>query len=253
MTDEQPQVEAALAVVTAVIGRQSLLGVYLTGSAVDGGLHPDSDLDLFVVTDASLAPATRRRLIEGLMPISGRATRPPGWRPLEVTVVVADAIRPWRYPPLLDLQYGEWHREAYERGEREPTPVESPDLGVLVTMVRSSGRRLIGPAPEALLDPVPRQDLERAMRDEIPSLLDDLASDTRNVLLTLARMWRTAATGEIVAKDVAAEWATERLPPKLGPPLARARDLYRSGGYGEWPDLGPVRATADAIIAKISG
>jgi hypothetical protein len=56
------------------------------------------------------------------------------------------------------------------------------------------------------------------MADELPSLVADLESDTRNVLLTLARMWTTVATGRIVSKDAAAAWALERLPPS-----ARAR------------------------------
>ncbi len=54
MTDAalDAQLRAALDVLERVIGRASLLAVYLSGSAVDGGLRPDSDVDLFVVTDA---------------------------------------------------------------------------------------------------------------------------------------------------------------------------------------------------------
>ena len=43
------------------------------------------------------------------------------------------------------------------------------------------------------------------MLDGVPSLMADLADDTRNVLLTLARIWTTVATGEIRSKDEAAD------------------------------------------------
>ncbi len=186
------------------------------------------------------------------MPISGGATRPAGWRPLEVTVVVASEILPWRYPPRTDLQYGEWLRDGYERGELEPPPFTSPDLAVAVATVRAASRPLVGPPAVELLDLVPRDDLVRAIRREVPSLLADLDGDTRNVLLTLARAWLTVTTGEIVPKDVAADWASTRLASDLRAPLERARDLYRSGGFGEWPDAASVRATADALVRHVT-
>ena len=39
----------------------------------------------------------------------------------------------------------------------------------------------------------------------LPALLADLANDTRNVLLTLARIRTTVASGEIRSKDDAAD------------------------------------------------
>ena len=191
------QLEAATGVVRAALVSGSHLATYLYGSAVDGGLAPDSDLDLLVVTDRPLSPKIKRRLVDGFLPISGRATRPPSWRPLEVTVVAQPEVRPWRYPPRIELQYGEWMRDEFLSGQLEPWRTPNPDLAVLITMVRASGRPLNGPPASELLDPVPRLDLEQAMRDELPSLLEDVDSDTRNVLLTLARMWSTLATGSI--------------------------------------------------------
>ena len=38
-----------------------IVGLYLYGSAVAGGLRPDSDLDLFVVTDRRLIGGSRKR------------------------------------------------------------------------------------------------------------------------------------------------------------------------------------------------
>ncbi len=74
----------------------------------------------------------------------------------------------------MELQFGEWLRDALLSGVVEPEPAENPDLAVLITMVRQTGRALIGPAATDLLDAVPRADLVRAMLDGVPSLMSDL-------------------------------------------------------------------------------
>ena len=245
------QSDAAVDVIRRELGDSAIVGLYLYGSAVAGGLRPDSDLDLFVVTDSSLTATEKARIAEGLLPISGRKTRPSAWRPIEVTIVAQREVRPWRYPPRVELQFGEWLRDAFLSGAVEPEPAEHPDLAVLITMVRQTGRALIGPAATDLLDDVPRDDLVRAMVDGIQALMSDLADDTRNVLLTLARIWTTVATGQIHSKDEAADWVLPRLPEADRPTLARARDLYRTGGYGDPWDEGAVRPLAERLVSEI--
>jgi streptomycin 3"-adenylyltransferase len=56
-------------------------------------------------------------------------------------------------------------------------------------------------------------------------------------VLTLARVWNTVVSGQVVAKDVAAEWALPLLPPEHRPVLARARDIYVGTHQEEWDDL----------------
>lgn len=249
----EAQTGAALRALTEVIGMAAVVGAYRYGSASDGGLRPDSDLDLLVVTSRPLERPEKQRLVDALLPISGRATRPPAWRPLELTVVAQSEVRPWRYPPRIELQYGEWLRAEFLAGAVEPDSAAHPDLAVLVTMARRSSTPLIGPPAADVLDPVPPAHLARAMVDGIPSLLADLADDTRNVLLTLARIWCTLDTGEIRSKDEAADWALARLPTEARPMLARARDLYRQGGWGTWDgaEAEAARTLADRLVEEI--
>jgi streptomycin 3"-adenylyltransferase len=245
------QVAAAVEAVKASIPVADTLGVYLYGSAVAGGLKPDSDLDIFVVARRRLTRDEKRALVDRLMPLSGRATRPPAWRPLEVTVAAQSDLRPWRYPPCMDLQFGEWLREQFLAHDQGLAASVSPDLAIVVTMVCDSGRALEGPPPRELLDPVPPGDLRRAMTDALPALLEDLEDDTRNVILTLARVWVTAATGRILSKADAAEWAIDRLAAEVSSPLAWARQLYVGGGFGPWNDLKAVRRAIAAMQDEI--
>lgn len=218
----------------------SLAGAYLFGSATAGGLKPTSDLDVLGVVKRRSTRDERRRLIESLLELSKRP------RLLEVTLVVGSDVRPWRYPPRMELQFGDWWRDDFGRG-LEPWPEQNPDLATLLAMVLRSGRPLHGPPPAELLEPVPIEDVKRAAEDGLQKILADLDGDTRNVLLTLARIRCTAETGEIRSKDEAAAWALARQPSEA---IARARASYLAGDYGEWDDL-DVAAEADRLIAEI--
>jgi predicted nucleotidyltransferase len=251
--DERKQLDRVVALLRDVLGPE-ILGAYLFGSAALGGLKPESDLDVLVVVRRPTTHDERERLVERLLPISGRRMPEGRWRRAEVTVVVESDLRPWRFPPRFDFQYGDWLRAEFERGDLDPWPTkENPDLAVLVTMALLAGTPLLGPAPAELLDPVPRADLVRALVACVDPLLDDLDDDTRNVLLTLARIWSTVATGEIRSKDAAAGWALERLPgAHHRPVLERARAIYLGEAEERWDDLRDrVRPLAEHVAGEI--
>ena len=250
---DQEQLVAVLELLTDGLG-DALGGAWLYGSAVSGGLKPASDLDVLALARRRTTDDERRRLVDGLLAISGRQARLGPARSIELSVVAEGDVRPWRYPPRLDLQYGDWLRDDFERGDREPWRNPNPDLAVLLTSVRRVSRPVLGaPAAEAF-DAVPQRDLVHAISDELPALLDDLEGDTRNVILTLARMWLTLATGEIRSKDAAADWALARLPGAARPALAHARAIY----LGEQPEDWAGREEAvpplvEYLVAEIRG
>jgi hypothetical protein len=151
-------------------------------------------------------------------------------RPVELTIVVESEIRPWVYPPMMDFQYGEWWRERFQRGEVEPWPMRiNPDLTLLVMMALLGDVTLAGPPVCEVFDPIPRGDFIDALVADIGALVKDIESDTRNVVLTLARIWNGVVTGEVQSKDAAAEWALRRIASDHGAVLARARSLEGCG------------------------
>ncbi|MFF1697845.1 aminoglycoside adenylyltransferase family protein [Streptomyces sp. NPDC058257] len=216
-----------------------VVGIYLYGSASLGGLRPYSDIDVFAVVERPVTAGRRRRLVEGLLDLSAWPPRGDGVRPVELTIVVRHEVVPWTYPPRCEFQYGEWLRQEYERGQ-SPSPVPSPDLAPLITMVLLADTPLAGPPPGEVLVPVPPRDLARAIVAGVPDLRAELASDTRNVVLTLARIWMTLATGAMTSKDAAADWALARLPAVHRPVLAHARAVYVAGEEERWGELRPL-------------
>jgi streptomycin 3"-adenylyltransferase len=244
------QVADVLAAVAEVLG-PDVLGVYLYGSAVAGGLQWRSDLDILVVSGAPLDADVRAALVRALLPVGRRAGVRSDDRSVELTVVVRSDVVPWRYPPVQAFQYGEWERDDYLAGF-VPAPRPEVDLAVLLTIAVARGVALAGPPIGALVAPVPAADLKRACVDLIPRLDGDLESDTANVLLTMARVWATLETGEILPKDEAASRALERAPAVARPFLERARGVYQGTEADRWEDLAAdLRRAADALLAEI--
>jgi len=250
---DQEQLDRVLGLVRAVLGPDAV-GAYLFGSAVLGGLRPESDLDVLVVSRRSTTREEKQRLADRLLAVSGRDTPQGRWRRVELTIVVESEIRPWRYPPRFDFQYGDWLRNEFQSGNVEPWPTTTnPDLASLITMVLLANTAVLGPPPAEIFDPVPRDDLISAIVGDVDALLADLESDTRNVVLTLARIWSTVVTGTFRSKDAAAEWALARLPREHRAVLARARAIYLGDEEERWIDIEErVRPHADYVVAEIN-
>ncbi len=245
------QCDRVVAVVRDLLG-EAVVGIYLHGSATSGGLKPTSDIDILVLTNRPMTSDERRELIQRLLPISGRGDPTGRSRSVGLEVVVQADVRPWSYPPRLDLQYGDWWRSEFERGNFAPWASPNPDLALLLEVVLQANHPLVGPPPSEVLDPIPPADIRHAMLDSIPALLADLDGDERNVVLTFARIWTTLATGVIRSKDAAADWALPLLPSEHRAVLALARDIYRGEAPEEWGDLLPrVRPHVDHVIGEI--
>ena len=227
------EVNQALSCVKTLLAK-SLVAVYLHGSAVVGGLRPRSDIDLLVLIDEPMTLEVRERLATELMKISGRyPSDPDGRRPLEIIVFLRSDLAASLYPARCEFIYGEWLRPAYENGEI-PKPVCDPELTLLLAQAAQEALPLFGPAADSFLPTVSRSVIQRAIKDAMPALIDALQGDERNVLLTLARMWRTIVTGEFVSKDIAADWAAARLPAGQAAMITTARDAYLRIGEEDW-------------------
>jgi streptomycin 3"-adenylyltransferase len=254
MVSEPPaQMEGTLALLLQVL-REDLVGAYLHGSAVLGGLRPHSDLDILVLSRRRLRPDETQRLVNGLLALSGGLHPRPPLLALEVTIVVQSDVRPWRYAPRMEFQFGEWLRSDLESGRRLDLGAEAnADLAPILTVVLLGGRALLGPSPHEVMDPVPHGDLKRAITGQVEDLVQGLKDDTRHSVLTLARVWWTVVTGQIATKDAAAEWAVPQLPPEHRPVLERAVRIYRGDQEDTWSDLmHSVPAYGEYMAARIA-
>ena len=248
----QQQLKNCLELLKTILG-SDLLGGYLYGSSLVGGLQKYSDIDLFVVMTRTTTSAEKTRLVANLLQISGLYMKS-SKRPIEMTLVKKAMINPWQYPPRFDFQYGEWLRESFEKGIIEPWQTdEMPDLALIATQVLLKSQTLWGEKPEQLLAHVPYHDFMKAMLHDLNRLATDLKQDTRNVLLTYARIWSTLATNAIRSKPAAADWAMNHLPKKYQPVMKRAKSICIGIENERWDDIETlIHPCADFMVDKIN-
>jgi len=129
-----------------------------------------------------------------------------------------------------------------------------PDLAVLVTQVLLRSETLWGLKPSQLLVEVPYHDFMKAMLHDVNRLTADLEHDTRNVLLTFARIWSTLETDTIRSKPVAADWVINYLPKNYQPVMKRAKSICIGLENEHWDDLKVlIKPCADFMLDKING
>lgn len=234
-----------------------LVGVYLYGSATTTGLRPDSDIDLLILTHRSLTDSERSVLVSVLLDFSGwkgHAERFPeaaDRQPLEVTSMVLSDLRPMTEAPRCDFQYGEWLREDLVTGML-PQPVHDPDAVALLASAQESHTVLRGPALDDLLVPVPPELLRRALLAVVPSVIQDIAGDERNALLTLARIVVTLETGQMTSKDDAAQQVAPKLSPNDRVLLEHARAGYLGEVSDQWKDRCSHATTLAHTLAELA-
>jgi streptomycin 3"-adenylyltransferase len=250
--DGVKQVEQCLDLLREVL-KKDLLGVYLYGSSLTGGLHKYSDIDIFAVSNRATTLQEKEVLAKSLLKISGIYGVSENLWPIELTIVVLPEINPWKYPPKFDFQYGDWMRKDFEAGNFEPWETkEMPNLALVITQILLISKNLYGKLPNRLLSLVPYQDFIHASVREIDSLMSDLGTDTRNVLLTLARIWLTAETNTIGSKQFAAEEAIKRLPTIYKLVMQRALSICLGESEEYWEDLAEtIKPCTEHIIVEI--
>lgn len=170
MIDSVPtEITEQLAQTCAVIERHlasSLQAIHLYGSALDGGLKPDSDIDLLVTVSSRPDETIRRALLLDLLTVSALPGKDKALRALEVTVITHKEVVPWRYPARREMQFGEWLRKNLLAGKFEPALLDI-DLAILLTKARQHSIALIGLDAKKLFEPVPKHDFFKALSDTL--------------------------------------------------------------------------------------
>ena len=208
-----------------------------------------SDIDLFAVINRATTSEEKVELVTNFLQISGLYMKS-SKLPIEITIVEKKKINPWQFPPCFDFQYGEWLRQNFEKGVIEPWEnYEMPDLAVIITQILLKSKTLYGLKPNELLAEVPYHDFLKALLQDIDKLKADLEGDTRNVLLTLARIWSTLKIDTIRSKPDAADWVIHHLPEKYQIVMKRAKSICVGIEKERWDDLtNAIKSCADFML-----
>jgi predicted nucleotidyltransferase len=238
------QITGVVLVLQAILGA-NLTGAYLHGSIALGGLGPDSDLDILLVLSDDPSKAQRKEILSSLLNLSQPFPRPTtARRCIEVIAYNTHDLAQMQNPMRAAFLYGEWLRAEFLAGAGL-VPFVSPDNLLIAAQAGQNAKALLGPDLVDLLPPVPITMMRDALAQALPHLLASLTGDERNVLLTLARMWRSAAHGDFLPKDKAAYWAADRLQGQNAALLVTAAKAYRGKARDNY-DKSAVQVAAAA-------
>jgi len=258
-TDEKiaEQINNCIELLRKVLGND-LLGVYLYGSYLLGGLQKYSDIDLFAVSNRETSLEEKALLEKELLKIAGIYNVSKDLKPIELIIVTKSAVNPWKYPPeydypKFDFLYGEWLRKDFESGTIEPWHTKKmPNLALIITQILLQHKTLFGVNPDNLLEKVPYSDFVHGTTAELGFLMKEIDWDTRNILLTLTRMWSTLETDTIRSKEDAVNWAIEKIPTEFKPVLENAKAVLLGERKESWEELkNLINPCAEYMIEQI--
>jgi predicted nucleotidyltransferase len=187
----------------ALLG-EALIGVYLHGSLAMGCFNPDhSDLDLLVLARRPLSLDSRRAAAGVLL----RRSNAP--RPIEISCLNAEDVRPWRHPAPFDFHFSEDWRE---RLETDPAPAGGeprvdPDLAAHLTVARARGLALLGPPPSLAFPAVPPEDYLDSIVGDFEAAHGFMAANPIYFVLNACRVLAFVEQGRVLSKDEGGEWA----------------------------------------------
>jgi hypothetical protein len=232
--------------------QDEFLGLYLYGSLSSGDFHPEaSDIDFLVVTRNPISENITLKLerMHNKLWSSGLH-----WASkLEGSYIPQTPLR--RYQPSAEVYPTINEARFY-------VAPHGSDWIIQRHIIREYGKALDGPDPKSLIDPVPPEEIKRAvlgilhewwfpMLDNPAWLRDHNSHYHSYAILTMCRVLHALEHGTIVSKPLAAKWAQENFK-EWDQVIAQALDQRIDKGHYELYDASIrfIRFTKDWIEAK---
>ena len=205
-----------------VVGVQSLLldnlvGIYLVGSLAVGGFDLDSDIDFLVVINEELTDETASAIQAMHARIYEQSCYPA--KHLEGSYISRDVLNRADAVDVQELWYLDNGSTVLERSTH-------CNKWHVRWVLREGGVRLLGPKPDSLLDPVPKELVCREVAAMMRLVAADFADAVKGGLsfwtsrfgqsfavLTVCRMLHTLAIGTVQSKLAGVTWGLKNLDP----------------------------------------
>lgn len=234
---------------------QATLGETLTGIYIHGSLAFDcfrwdcSDIDFLVVAETEPTLVQKEALIQTLLDLNPSA--PP--KGFEMSIVLKADCQNFRHPLPYCLHYSNSHLEKIHSDlSTYCTNMYGldPDLAAHITVTRSVGKVLCGPAIEKIFAPVPAFDYLDSLRYDIENAEADILENPVYMILNLCRVLAYVQDGQVLSKAQGGLWGQSHLPEKLKPLVRRAHQMYT---LGTAESFAPEELTefARAMLCKI--
>lgn len=220
---------------------ESLVAAYLHGSAAMGGWTPGrSDVDLLFVTSRVVTTEDIERITASTNRVNCPGTG------VELSIV-REPITLTEGPPPFELHLCTGPGAKALPGTGHPG---DPDLVMHFAACLARGVSVFGPAPGALLPPIPRPRMLAALLEELQWAAAEAPG--HYAVLNACRAAAFAETGEVLSKLEGAEWAERN---GFHQRLARAAWTLQQTGRGPALDANSVgavlRDAGDRLRARL--
>ncbi|TYP72356.1 aminoglycoside adenylyltransferase domain-containing protein [Paenibacillus methanolicus] len=209
-----------------------LTGVYAHGSVAMGCFNPKrSDIDLLIVVKEPLGQDTCRRLARRVLDYDDRLAIGRG---VELSVVLEDALRDFRYKTPFEFHYSDFHRDRYRADEDYVcggNGYADPDLAAHLTIAYHRGITLYGPQLHELCQPIDLSYYEASILADIENAVSDAESNPLYVTLNLCRVLHYWREGAISSKKEGGEWAISNLPKRYRGVVRYYVNEYTDNGH----------------------
>ncbi len=207
----------------------TMIGFYVHGSYAFGCFSWErSDLDFLVVVTEEPSPEQKRALIRILL--DAETTAPP--KGFEMSVVTADAVKPFQYPTPYVLHYSGAWRDAY-RSDLDGTLTRlhgtDPDLAAHITVCHAAGITLCGKPIGKVFGAVPPPAYLDSIRSDIENAPEDIRENPVYVILNLCRVLGYIREGLVLSKADGGKWGVAHLPKVYAPLIVSALAYYTDG------------------------
>lgn len=231
----------------AVLG-EKLTGFYVHGSIAFGCFTwATGDVDFLAVVNAPLIQGEKEALVRILLDMSPEA--PP--KGFEMSVVLREACRHFRYPTPFELHFSNSHKpraEADLSAYCRDMHGTDPDLAAHFTVVRSVGYALWGEPVEEAFGEVPRESYVASILADVENAPAEIGANPVYMTLNLCRVLAYLEDSAVLSKRQGGRWGMRRLPEEYRPLVQNALAAYDGADY---PETTGLEAFAAEMLRRI--
>lgn len=209
---------------------ETLVGIYLHGSAVMGCYNPQkSDIDLLVVIREAISTECKRDFMDMVVALNEDAPE----KGIEMSIIKESVCNPFVYPTPYELHFSVAHLNWYRANPQdyvEHMNGTDPDLAAHVTITLHRGKTLYGKEIPSVFGPVSREAYLDSIRSDIQEARDDILDNPVYIILNLCRVLAYKTENLILSKQEGGQWALDRVTrPEFRELISHALTEYQTG------------------------
>ncbi|PBB04665.1 MULTISPECIES: nucleotidyltransferase domain-containing protein [Salimicrobium] len=233
--------------------KEGFVGFYIHGSLAMGGFHPDnSDIDILIVTQNSIAVETKKKLAQLFLYHSNNPF------PIEVSSMNEQQLKNWSHPSVYDFHYSEYWRKCFEKRLATGTYrylnnqiKPDPDLSAHIKITTNRGVCIEGRPISEVFPYVPHSYYISSIIGDFEECLENIEKDPIYCTLNLIRVLWYLEEGVIASKEEAGKWGIISLPKEMKSTIQKVSYNYSNTDKTYYLEKSELRLVKNYIAGNV--